>query len=149
MFNSRTHFPVMEESPEIILSSRSDFTGDTAGISSPLLLSSWLPPPPAVRRGEAWFSLSLFFFIPWILHAVDILIHDSAYSTGGCVPSRQIRSSVSLPVLMEERHLIINWIKGSISGARWVVGLLTKNYLWSALKFPGTNGTKLHHCLYR
>lgn len=81
---------------------------------------------------------------PWILHAVDILIHDSAYSTGSCVPTHQIQSLVSLPVLMEESlwHLIINWIKGGISGARWVLSLVTKNYLWCALKFPCANGTE-------
>lgn len=140
MFNPRTQFPVREESPVIINFPCPDFTGDTPGISSPL--SRWGFHAPCCSLWHSLVQFVLVFPGPWILHAVDILIHDSAYSTGSCVPSHQIRSSVSLPVLMEESlwRLIINWIKGGISGTRWVLSLVTKNYLWCALKFPGTNG---------
>lgn len=143
MFNSRTFkFPVREESPVIIHFSCPDFTGDAPGTSSPLSRRGYHRPLLSV---EAKLDAGCPCFpSPWILHAVGILIHDSAYSTGSCVPSHQIQSSASLLVLMEESlwHLIINWIKGGISGARWVLSLVTKNYLWCALKFPGTNGTE-------
>lgn len=78
------------------------------------------PPPPAVYHGKLG-AVCPCFLRPWILHVVDILIHDSAYSTGSRVPSHQIQMSASLPVLKEESlwHLIINWIKGGISGGRY------------------------------
>lgn len=87
---------------------------------------------PCCLNGKSSSVCPCFLRI-WILHTVNILIHDSAYFTGSCVPSHQIQSSVSLPVLMVESlwHLIINWIKGGISEARWVLGLVTKNYLWT------------------
>lgn len=142
MFNSRTQFPVREESPVIIHFSCPDFAGDTPGTNSPL--SRWGYHRPLLFIVAKLGAVCPCFPSPWILHAVDILIHDSAYSTGSCVPTHQIQSLVSLPVLMEESlwHLIINWIKGGISGARWVLSLVTKNYLWCALKFPCANGTE-------
>ncbi len=132
-----------EESPIIILISCPDITDDTSGVSSHL--SPWGYHRPLLfitaKLSEFWSS----FLVPLIEHALDILIHDSAYSTGSCVPSLQIQSFVSVPVLTVKRlwHLIINWIKGGISGARWVLSMVTKNYLWCPLKFPGTNGTRL------
>lgn len=60
---------------------------------------------PCCSSWQARRTLSLFFWSPWILHAVDILIRDSAYSAGSHVPSHQIQSCVSVPVLMEEMSL--------------------------------------------
>lgn len=123
------------------------FSGDAPGISSPP--SRWgnhRPLPFFVARlgavcpcfpGPMNLACS-GYFDPW-----QCIFHKQQ-------PSQQIQSSVSLPVPMRGVcvwgggiwHLIINWITGGISGARWVLSLVTGNYLWCALKFPGANGTE-------
>lgn len=98
------------------------FTGDTPAISSS-------PPPPLPRLGHHHPLLFLtarlcpcFPEAPWILHTVDILIHDALYSCSSSSDALWPDVVACFAASADGGkiwHLIINWITGGIFGARW------------------------------
>lgn len=116
------------------------FSGDAPGISSPL--SCW-----GNHRPLLFFVVRLGAVCPCFPGPMNLAC-SGYFDPWQCIFHKQQPSQQIVVCFAASDdwggiwHLIINWITGGISGARWVLSLVTGNYLWCALKFPGANGTE-------
>lgn len=110
--------------PSLLFSLHSWHTSQQCSSSSSSA-SPLLGPPPL--RFLAVRLCPCFPEAPWILHTVDILIHDAAYRCGsGSASSGRYALWAEAAACFAASadggkigHLIINWITGGIFGLRW------------------------------
>ena len=141
------HFLVLEgKGPVIVDVPCPDFTGTTPRGSSPLWGRGCHRPLLFTMASVAHFVLVFWAnesCMQRIFWSVTVHIYRRPRSRLLIVYGRLFLCHRWLISLW---HLIINWIKRGISGARYVLGPVTENYLWGALKFTASDGNRAHHC---